>query len=313
MRSERETPCSFWYGPPVSTSILLTGATGFIGRRVLPKLQQAGFAVRCATRDVAAAKKRSPELEWVHLDLGDRATIGAALAGCSAALYLVHAMAEGEGYEARERDSARAFAEESAAQHLERIVYLGGVVPRGAMSHHLHSRMITGEILRGGTVPVFELRATMVVGHGSISWKIVRDLAVRLPAMILPRWMSSRSQPIAIDDVTFALVRALTLPLEHAGVHDLPGPEILTAKEILLRIAHLRGTRPLMISVPFLTPRLSSYWLKLVTGADYRVARELVDGLASDLVATQPELWRLVEHTRLSFDEAARLALADEG
>ena len=279
---------------------------------MLPALIAAGFSVRCATRDVAGAKARSPEVDWVHLDLDDRSTLGAALEGCGAALYLVHAMAGGEGYEEREQRSARAFAEEAAARGLERIVYLGGVAPQGTTSHHLQSRLKTGELLRAGSVPTFELRAAMIVGAGSISWKIVRDLAARLPAMILPRWLSSRSQPIAIDDVTFALVAALSLPLEHAGIHDLPGPETLSAKEVILRIARLRGTRPWTLNVPFLTPRLSSYWLKLVTGADYRVARELVDGLASDLLATQPELWRLVDHPRLTFDEAARRALADE-
>jgi uncharacterized protein YbjT (DUF2867 family) len=153
----------------------------------------------------------------------------------------------------------------------------------------------------------------MIVGHGSISWQIVRDLAARLPAMLLPRWLETRSQPVAIDDVVHAIVAALELPLKEAGIHDLPGPETLTAKEILLRIAALRGTRPVTVGVPVLSPHLSSYWLKFVTGADYRVARELVDGLSSDLVAPNDGLWRLLpDHRRLSFDEAARRALLEQ-
>lgn len=254
-----------------------------------------------------------PAARWVPFDVQRRETIGPALRGSTSAVYLVHEMATGTGYEERERDGARAFADEAAVQGLQRIVYLGGVAPQGAPSRHLRSRLLTGEILRAGSVPAFELRASMVIGAGSISWKIVRDLALRLPAMILPRWLASRSQPVAIDDVTFALERALELPLERAGVYDLPGPEVLTAREILIRIARLRGTRPVMLDLPVLSPRLSSYWLKLVTGADYHVARQLIEGLSHDLLASQRELWELVpEHRRLTFDEAALRAFARE-
>ena len=153
----------------------------------------------------------------------------------------------------------------------------------------------------------------MIIGHGSTSWQIVRDLAARLPAMLLPRWLATKTQPIAIDDVVVALVSALALPLDAAGVYDIPGPDTLTAKEILLRVAALRGTRPVTIGVPVLTPRLSSYWLKFVTGADYRVARELVEGLSSDLVASGRDFWeRLPDHRLVPFDEAARRALAED-
>ena len=299
---------------PPAGKVLLTGATGFIGGRVLRQLVASGTDVRCATRDLERARSTQPDLAWVHLDLNRRETIAPALEGCTSAVYLVHAMAEGEGYEQRELDAARAFAEEAAASGLTRIVYLGGVAPRGKPSRHLRSRIATGEALRAGKVPVFELRAAMVVGSGSLSFRIVRDLAVRLPAMILPRWLSSRSAPIAIDDVVYAIERALTLPIEDAGLYDLPGPEVLSAKEILVRIARLRGTRPLMLSIPILSPRLSSYWLKLVTAADYHVARELVEGLSHDSCSRRPRVLELApEHARMSFDEAARRALAEEG
>lgn len=299
--------------PDRPTTVLLTGATGFVGSHALPRLLASGLDVRCATRDVDKARAAHPGRTWVHFDLARPESIAPALRGCRAALYLVHEMAAGDGYEEREATSAEAFRQAADDEGVERIVYLGGVAPKGKPSRHLRSRLHTGELLRAGRVPVFELRASMIVGHGSLSWQIVRDLAMRLPAMILPRWLSTRSQPVAIDDVAFALERALTLPLASAGVHDLPGPDVLSAKEILLRIARLRGKRPITLSVPILSPRLSSYWLRLVTGANYHVARELIEGLSSDLLADGRGLWALTpDHAPLSFDEAARRALAED-
>ncbi len=296
---------------PRTGAVLLTGATGFVGGHLLPGLEAAGFDVRCATRDPARAATAHPDRSWVRLDVNDRATLAPALSGVRGVVYLVHGMGGDSGYERRELDAARALVEEASRASVERIVYLGGVAPRGRPSRHLRSRLATGEVLRSGAVPVFELRAAMVVGHGSISWQIVRDLAARLPAMLLPRWLSTRSQPIGIDDVVFALETALTLPIADAGLYELPGPEVLSAKDVLLRIARLRGTRPVTLSVPVLTPRLSSYWLKVVTAADYDVARELVEGLKSDLLPTGRPFWDLVpDHELVSFDEAARRALA---
>ena len=292
-------------------TVLLTGATGFVGGYALPRLVAAGLDVRCATRNVPAARAKHRDRAWVHFDLDRTETIAPALRGCTTALYLVHEMTGGEGYEAREGASAKAFAAAAEGEGIERIVYLGAAKPKGKPSRHLRSRLHTGEVLRAGKVPVFELRASMIVGSGSLSWQIVRDLAMRLPAMILPRWLSTRSQPIAIDDVAFALEHALALPIANAGVLDLPGPESLSAKEILLRIARLRGKRPITLSVPILSPRLSSYWLRLVTGANYHVARELIEGLSSDLLADGRGFWNLApDHALLSFDEAARRALA---
>jgi uncharacterized protein YbjT (DUF2867 family) len=309
----KSEPSRFRPGIAPSGPVLLTGATGFVGGRLLARLEAEGVDVRCAARDPARAASPAPGRSWVRLDVNDRATLGPALSGVRAVVYLVHAMGRGSDYERTEREAARWVAEEAARAGVERVVYLGGVAPSGRPSPHLRSRLATGEILRRGTVPVFELRAAMIVGHGSISWRIVRDLAARLPAMLLPRWLSTRSRPIGIDDVVFALATALTCPVGRSGVYELPGPEILSAKDILMRIAHLRGTRPMTLSVPILTPRLSSYWLKLVTAADYDVARELVEGLRSDLLPTGPTFWDLVpDHELVSFDEAARRALADD-
>ncbi len=295
------------------TAVLLTGATGFVGARLYPELRRSGFRVRCATRDPARAAERHPGRDWVRMDAADPASVAAALEGMDAAVYLIHGMAEGPGYAERDRAAATTFRDAAAHAGLRRIVYLGGVAPLGPPSPHLRSRLETGAILRSGPAPVVEIRASMIVGAGSASWRICRDLAARLPLMLLPKWLASRSQPVAVDDVVRALRVALELPDEGSAIYDLPGPETLTAEAILLRIARLRGMRPLTLHVPVLTPRLSSLWLRFVSGADYAIARELVDGLTSDLVATQPSFWERMPGERPTpFDDAAREALAGE-
>jgi uncharacterized protein YbjT (DUF2867 family) len=196
---------------------------------------------------------------------------------------------------------------------LQRIAYLGGVAPRVHASEHLASRLEVGRILRAGDVPTIELRAAMIIGVGSASWQIVRDLALRLPVMVLPAWMSSRLSPIALDDVVQALIRALEIPVSTCTYFDIPGPDTLSAREILERIAALEGRVIPAISLPWLTPRLSALWLKLVTGADFALARELVFGLTEDLLAEDERYWELTGYRpRLSFDTAARRALEEE-
>jgi len=177
----------------------------------------------------------------------------------------------------------------------------------------LQSRARVGELLRSGRVSTIELQAAMVIGAGSESWRIVRDLSARLPLMVLPKWLESRSQPIFIDDVTFALRHALTVDVSDSAAFPLPGPEIMSAREILTRTAQLLGLSPPMMQVPVISPRLSSYWIALVTRADEQIARQLVEGLCSDLVAPDDGFWKLVpSHPRVPFDEAARRALFAE-
>jgi uncharacterized protein YbjT (DUF2867 family) len=212
-----------------------------------------------------------------------------------------------------EQRAARAFAEAAAKAGVERIVYLGGPAPLGPPSEHLRSRLEVGETLRAGSVVAVELRASMVIGAGSASWQIVRDLAMRLPIMVLPKWLGSRTCPVALDDVIVALLRAATLPLEQSAWFDVPGPEIMSGQQILKRIAALRGRQFLALKVPLLTPRLSALWLRLITRTDFALARELVLGLEQDLLPKDERYWDLIEHPRLlSFDEAARRALASE-
>lgn len=295
-----------------SGRVLVTGATGFVGRALVPALCAAGYEVVAASRRRAKQPDDALNVAWRQCDLLRPDTLAAAFAGAKVAYYLVHSMGGGrEDYGELERRSARAFAEAAAQAGVERIVYLGGPAPLGHVSAHLRSRLQVGEILRAGAVRTVELRASMVVGAGSASWQIVRDLALRLPFMVLPRWLKSRTRPIALDDVVFALVAAATMRLEESAWFDIPGPEILSGRQILEHIAALRGRRILAVEVPFLTPKLSALWLRLVTRTDFSLARELVLGLGEDLLPKDGRFWQLVDHPALlSFDEAAARALS---
>ncbi|MEQ1729214.1 MAG: NAD(P)H-binding protein [Vicinamibacterales bacterium] len=303
---------------PVSATrtVLLTGATGFVGRAAFAALERAGWHVRCATRDGARAAARWPAREWITLDVADPESTARALEGCEAALYLVHGMSShGDDFRSAERRQAENFATAAERMRLRRIVYLGGVVaPDAEASEHLRSRQEVGEALRAGLVSTVELRASMIIGHGSLSWLIVRDLAARLPVMVLPRWLQSRTQPVAIADVTTALVRSLDLVTHGSEWFDVPGPETLSGQEILERTAAALGARkPFMIEVPFLSPQLSSHWVRFVTRAEWSVAREVVVGLKTDLLAHDARFWGLIGHAPLlTFDQAARLAIEEE-
>lgn len=292
-------------------NILLTGATGFVGGHLRRALERGPHRIRCASRDPSRARRSAPASSWVELDVNRNADWARTLDGVDIVYYLVHAMGEGDGYAQREQAAAEILREEAVKAGVERIVYLGGVQPSGTPSEHLLSRAKTGEILRSGGVPTIELRAGMIIGEGSESWRICRDLSVRLPVMVLPKWLENKSQPIAIDDVVAALSACATLDIDGPRVFEIPGPETLTAKELLFRIQELRGTRALTLNVPLVSPRLSSHWIRLVSGANFSVARELVEGLTGDLVATGAVLWDEIDHEPMGFDRAVMLALAD--
>jgi uncharacterized protein YbjT (DUF2867 family) len=236
------------------------------------------------------------------------------LHGADCAWYLVHSMGSGRtDFASLEQRSAENFVAAAHRAGLRRIVYLGGVAPRAVPSPHLASRLRVGQILRSGPVPAVELRASMIVGAGSASWQIVRDLAMRLPVMVMPAWLASKTSPVALEDVIVALARAADCPLESSAWFDLPGPAVLTGREILERVAALRGRRIPVLSVPVLTPYLSSLWLKLITRADFSLSRELVIGMQHDLLAEDDRFWQMVGHTKLiGFDEAAKRALASK-
>lgn len=298
--------------PEAKPRLLLTGATGFVGQSLYPALAR-DFDVTCASRTPDAATARFPGRTWVRIDSGEPATFAPAVSGCRAIIYLLHDLAGSGDYEAREEVAAAELLRAAEAAGVERIIYLGGAMPHGRASKHLRSRLATGTVLRSGRVPVFELQASMVMGAKSESWMMVRDLSVRMPILLLPRWLTSRSQPIAIDDVVFAIGAALRLPVARAGVYALPGPDTLCARDILRRVAALHGSSHRVLSVPFVGPGLASTWIGWVTRANAGIARELAHGLTSDLTAVDDGFWKLCpEHRRLSFDEAARRALAAE-
>jgi uncharacterized protein YbjT (DUF2867 family) len=299
--------------PHVDRKTLVTGATGFIGRALVRELRTRGSCVLAASRR-AEPPRGDPSVKWRTCDLLRPETLPAALAGVQVAYYLVHSMGgDHADFRKLERRAAEAFAGAAADAQVERIVYLGGPAPAGAASEHLRSRLAVGEILRAGAVPTVELRASMVIGDGSASWQIVRDLAMRLPAMVLPRWLQSRTRPVALEDVLVALIAAAELPIEASTWFDIPGPEIMSGRQILERIAALRGRRIPAVEVPLLTPQLSALWLRLVTRADFTLARELVLGLGEDLLPKDDRFWDLIGRTELvSFDDAARRALARE-
>lgn len=285
----------------------------------MPLLLEHGYRVVATSRDPKRAARRftqlgaQPELCWRRLDMSEPESFARALEGCSHAVYLLHGMGAGANYETAETEAAQGFLQAAEAARLRRVVYLGGVEPQGKMSRHLRSRLRTGAILRSGGVSTIELRAAMIIGGGCESWRIVRDLAERLPLMVLPRWLDSQSEPVAIADVAYAIERALELERTDSAAFALPGPEAISACEILRRTARLLGSNPRMLRIPVVTPRLSSYWIRLVTRANLRIAEELVEGLRADLRAGGESFWSLFPQYELaSFEQAARHALTEE-
>jgi uncharacterized protein YbgA (DUF1722 family) len=261
-----------------------------------------------------SARGRDPKRQWVRLDVEDTASIEEALVGCDATLFLVHGMGQGGDYPEREARSAENFVTAAEARDVRRIVYLGGVLPAGGRaSKHLGSRRKTGELLRAGKPSTIELRAAMIIGEGSASWMMVKDLAARLPAMLLPRWLRNCSYPLAIDDVIWGLLAALYYPGNDSRVYELPGPEKISHRDVLRRVAALLGHTRLMLNVPVLSPRLSSYWIALVTRVNLDLAKELVEGVRYDLEPQDDVLWDQISHTPLTLEDAARFALAAEG
>jgi uncharacterized protein YbjT (DUF2867 family) len=291
--------------------VLVTGATGFVGRHLRVALQAAGYQLRLGARNPEAARDREPDQEWVAFDTDHPHTMETALEGCDAAFFLVHQVGARADYAVSETAAANDFARAAEQVGLKRLVYLGGVAPTTIRSRHLRSRRETGAILRTSAVPCIELRAAMIIGQGSASWRMVTDLAERLPAMVLPRWLTNHSWPIGIDDVVVALIAALSLQATDSSCYEIPGAERITHREMLLRVASRLGHRPVMVGVPVLSPRLSSYWIGLVTSVDLGLARELVQGLVTDLDPTGPSLWDVIDHHPAGLEETVALALAD--
>lgn len=270
--------------------ILIVGASGYIGGRLVPLLSARGHDLVLTSRDARPLAARFPDARVVAADLLDPATLAPALEGAEVAYYLAHSMGGGEaGFAERDRRAAHDFAQAAARAGVSRIVYLGGLGDDAAhLSHHLASRHETGAELASAGVPVTEFRAAVIIGSGSASFEILRHLTERLPVMITPRWVYTRCQPIGIGDVLDYLAAALDHP-EVAGIVEIGGPDVLSYGDMMRTYARLRGLRRLMIPVPVLTPRLSSYWVNLVSPVPAGIARPLIEGLRNEVVVRDPE------------------------
>jgi len=299
-----------------SECVLVTGATGYIGGRLVSRLLEGGFKVRCLVREPRKLESRfwidHPRLRVIAGDAGDRETVRAALADCTAAYYLIHSMiVAGTTYRQRDLELAEIFAHAAQEAHVSRIIYLGGLGETGdGLSRHLASRREVEATLASTGVPVTVLRAAMIIGSGSASFEILRYLVERLPVMVTPRWVSTESQPIAISNVLHYLVACLDQPATSGRTLDIGGANIMTYREIMQEMARaLRLRRRFIIPVPVLTPRLSSLWIHLVTPISHRIARPLSEGLKNRVVCRNDDAAQLMPQRLLGVREAIEEAL----
>ncbi|MFJ9019939.1 SDR family oxidoreductase [Streptomyces sp. NPDC102259] len=301
------------------TLCLVTGATGYIGGRLVPELLAAGHRVRCLARSPDRLRDHpwAGDVERVRGDVTDATSVAAALRGVDVAYYLVHALGTGEDFEETDRRAARIFGEQARAAGVRRIVYLGGLTPAGVperdLSPHLRSRAEVGRILLDSGVPTTVLRAAVVIGSGSASFEMLRYLTERLPVMVTPSWVHTRIQPVAVRDVLRALVGSAEMPDDVSRAFDIGGPDVLTYREMMIRYAAVAELpRRLILSVPILTPGLSSHWVGLVTPVPASIARPLTESLRHEVVCRERDIARYVPDPPghpLGFDEAVRLAL----
>lgn len=291
-----------------SGKVLVTGATGFIGSRLVRALVAEGHQVRCLIRHPMA---KLPEgAERVSGDLLQKQTLREAFAGIDTAYYLVHSMAGGVGFERRDRESAENFTAAADRAGVRRVIYLGGLGDTGSrLSDHLASRAEVAGILRRGRFLVTWLRAAVIIGPGSASYEMIKALVERLPVMVVPRWVYTKCQPIAVDDVIRYLVGCLGDERSAGETFDIGGPEIMSYRDMIRRLARLRGKHPLMIPVPVLTPWLSSYWVVLVTPVEPTVAIPLVEGLKNDVICRDDRIRTLMPFPLIGYDDAVRQAL----
>lgn len=288
--------------------VLVAGGTGFVGRRLVRALHEAGVAVRVMTR---RPERYDGPGEAVAGDVHDPASLPAALQGCRAAYYLVHSL-DSPDFERLDSAAARSFGGAAGEAGLRQIVYLGGLGrDDDVLSAHLRSRREVEGLLGGDGVPVTTLRAGIVVGHGGISWEMTRQLVEHLPAMVTPRWVTTRTQPIAVDDVVRYLLGVLGEERALGRVFEIGGPEVLRYSSMLQRVAAIEGRSLVVLPVPLLSPGLSSRWLALVTDVDTRTGRALVDSMTNEVVVHDDSIRELVPFEPLGYDDAVRIALAE--
>jgi uncharacterized protein YbjT (DUF2867 family) len=288
--------------------VLLTGASGFVGGRLGPALEEAGHEVRAMTRHPEAyAGAGTPVAGDVH----DGASLVRAMEGQEAAFYLVHSL-DDPRFAERDAEAARTFAKAAAEAGVSRIVYLGGLGDDADdLSEHLRSRREVEQLLGEGGVPVTVLRAGIIVGHGGISWEMTRQLVEHLPAMITPRWVRTRTQPIAVADVVRYLVGVLDVPETAGRAFDVGGTEILEYVEMMRRVALIEGRTMLVVPVPLLSPKLSARWLSLVTDVDVQTGRSLIDSMSNEVVVRDASIRTLVPFEPMDYDAAVLTALGE--
>lgn len=294
--------------------ILVTGATGYIGGRLVPRLLELGYRVRCLVRDPVRLQGRSWQsaVEIVAGDVLQAETLAPAMRGVTEAYYLVHSLGGGADFHQHDLIAASNFGAAAHAAGVERIIYLGGLAEASpGLSEHLRSRQQTGDSLRSAGVPVTEFRAGVIVGSGSVSFEMIRYLTERVPVMICPRWVYTRTQPIGIREVLEYLTAAPAVPESRGRIIEIGGAEVITYGEMMMAYAEVRGLKRWMLSVPVLTPRLSSYWVNVVTPIPAVIARPLIEGLRNENVVHDPIARQLFPDIRpVSYRTSVERALA---
>lgn len=293
-------------------NILLTGATGYIGQRLLPVLAEAGHTVVCCVRNVRRFHYNGPHSERISVITGDFLkpdTLKGIPNNIDAAYYLIHSMAASSGdFSKMEEESARNFLQRIEQTQARQIIYLSGIVNDAHLSKHLQSRKHVEDMLASGSVPLTTLRAGIIIGSGSASFEIIRDLVEKLPVMIAPRWLNNRCQPIAVRNVVQYLAGVALKPETFNRSFDIGGPDILSFKEMLLGYADVRHLRRHIFTVPLMSLRLSAYWLHFITSTNYSLASSLVEGMRAEVICAPSDITRLVPMDLLGYKEAVRLA-----
>ena len=302
-------------------TVLLTGATGFIGGRLLRRLRSQGRRVRCLVRSESKFRTLFPDMPDVEVAEGDLVKgsgLSGAMQGVGAAYYLVHSMgpektSEKSGFADRDRTAAENFIQAADSAGVERVIYLSGLGDQSSgLSRHLSSRQEVGQILASGAVAATELRAGVIIGSGGASFEMIRYLAERLPVMVAPRWVSTRCQPIAVDNVLDYLAGCLEVPETAGQVLEICGPDQFSYRELMHTYARVRGLKRLILTVPVLTPKLSSYWVELVTPIPGSLVRPLIDGLKNEVICRDERILDLIPVRRIPMEEAICTALAEE-